>query len=205
MCDLVFCRCFSLVCRLIHVGNTVFYIKHAFVQRHGYGSIEELETALNDAKAKASAARNKLKATESRLNDVNKQIRLTGQFFANKDVYTEYRQCKKSEEFYEKHRAEITLYETARDTLREMSGGQKLPSMKSLKEEKDSLCACEISWFVSPFFNIAVPQQIAKDATQYRKLRMAAFHNKENSTNMLFFIEPHDLPLYIQEAHQRHR
>lgn len=112
---------------------------YAFVQRHGYGSIEELETALNDAKAKASAARNKLKATESRLNDVNKQIRLTGQFFANKDVYTEYRQSKKSEEFYEKHRAEITLYETARDTLREMSGGQKLPSMKSLKEEKDSL------------------------------------------------------------------
>ena len=112
---------------------------YAFVQRHGYGSIEELETALNDAKAKASAARNKLKATESRLNDVNKQIRLTGQFFANKDVYTEYRQSKKSEEFYEKHRAEITLYETARDTLREMSGGQKLPSMKSLKEEKDRL------------------------------------------------------------------
>ena len=114
---------------------------YAFVKKHGYASIEELENALNNAKIKASDARNKLKATESRLNDVNKQIRLTGQFYANKDVYTEYRQSQKSEDFYEKHRAEITLYETARDNLREMSGGQKLPSMKSLKEEKERLVA----------------------------------------------------------------
>lgn len=98
-----------------------------------------MEAALNAAKEKTSEARSKLKATESKLNDVNKQIRLTGQFLANRDVYTAYRQSKKSEEFYEKHRAEITLYETARDTLREMSGGEKLPSMKSLKEEKERL------------------------------------------------------------------
>ncbi len=40
---------------------------YALVQRHGYASIEEVETALNDVKAKASATRNELKATESRL------------------------------------------------------------------------------------------------------------------------------------------
>lgn len=114
---------------------------YAFVKSHGYASIEELETALNDAKARASAAKNHLKATESRLADVNKQIRLTGQYLANKDIYAEYRQSKKSEEFYEKYRAAITLYETARDTLRAMSGGQKLPSMKSLKAEKENLVA----------------------------------------------------------------
>ena len=111
----------------------------SFVQRHGFSSIEELEAALNTAKEKTSEVRSMLKATESKLNDINKQIRLTGQFLANRDVYTAYRQSKKSEEFYEKHRAEITLYETARDTLREMSGGEKLPSMKSLKDEKERL------------------------------------------------------------------
>mgnify|MGYP005762330597 FL=1 len=114
---------------------------YAFVKSHGYASIEELETALNDAKARASAAKNHLKATESRLADVNKQIRLTGQYLANKDIYAAYRQSKKSEEFYEKHRAAITLYETARDNLRAMSGGQKLTSMKSLKAEKENLVA----------------------------------------------------------------
>lgn len=114
---------------------------YAFVKSHGYASIEELETALNDAKARASTAKNHLKATESRLADLNKQIRLTGQYLANKDIYAEYRQSKKSEEFYEKHRAAITLYETARDNLRAISGGQKLPSMKSLKAEKETLVA----------------------------------------------------------------
>lgn len=112
---------------------------YAFVKSHGHASIEELETALNEARARASAARNQLKTTERRLADVNKQIRLTGQYLANKDIYAEYRQSKKSEEFYEKHRAAIMLYETARDNLRAMSGDQKLPSMKSLKEEKERL------------------------------------------------------------------
>lgn len=54
-------------------------------------------------------------------------------------VYTEYRKLKKSPIFYEEHRAEIALYESARDSLREISGGEKLPSMKALREEKDRL------------------------------------------------------------------
>ena len=112
---------------------------YAAVQSRGYTSVDELERAYLDAKTKASDVKGKLKATESRLKEVNRQIRLTGQFFANKDVYTEYRKGGKSEEFYEKHRAEISLYESARDTLRELSGGKKLPSMKTLKAEKAQL------------------------------------------------------------------
>ena len=112
---------------------------YAAVQSRGYTSVEELERAYLDAKAKASDVKGKLKATESRLKEVNRQIRLTGQFFANKDVYTEYRKGGKSEAFYEKHRAEIALYESARDTLRELSGGKKLQSMKTLKAEKAQL------------------------------------------------------------------
>ena len=56
-------------------------------------------------------------------------------------IYAEYRKAKKSPAFYEAHRAEIALYESARDALREISGGEKLPSMKVLKEEKDRLTA----------------------------------------------------------------
>lgn len=56
-------------------------------------------------------------------------------------IYAEYRKEKKSPAFYEAHRAEIALYESARDALREISGGEKLPSMKVLKEEKDRLTA----------------------------------------------------------------
>ena len=41
--------------------------------------------------------------------------------------------------FYEEHRAELSLYDTALRTLKEKSGGNKLPSMKSLYAEKDWL------------------------------------------------------------------
>lgn len=112
---------------------------YAYVQTHGYDSAEQLKNALDEARAKASDVQKSLKDTESKLRNINKQIRLTGQFFANRDIYTQYRKSGKSADIYEKYRAEITLYETARGALRELSGGEKLPSMKSLKEEKERL------------------------------------------------------------------
>ena len=114
---------------------------YAYVQTHGYDSAEQLKNALDEAKKKASDAQKSLKDIESKLRNINKQIRLTGQFFANRDIYTQYSKSGKSADFYEKHRAEITLYETARDALRELSGGEKLPSTRSLKEEKERLTA----------------------------------------------------------------
>ena len=47
----------------------------------------------------------------------------------------------KSPKFYEEHRAKLALYESARDALREINGGQKFTSMKTLKEEKERLTA----------------------------------------------------------------
>ena len=41
--------------------------------------------------------------------------------------------------FYEEHRAELSLYDTALRTLKEKSAGNKLPSMKALYAEKDQL------------------------------------------------------------------
>ena len=111
----------------------------AFVQEHEYASADELETALSAINSKTAAAKKELKDTESRIADINKQIRLTGQYLANRDIYTEYRKSGKSQKFYEEHRAKLTLYESARDALREINGGQKIPSIKSLKEEKGRL------------------------------------------------------------------
>jgi hypothetical protein len=111
----------------------------AYVQEHGYASVEELEQELSIRKEKTSVSRKELKATESRLADVNKQIRLTGQYLGNKAIYADYRKTGKSKKFYEEHRAELALYESARDALRKLSDGQKLPSLKALKSERDDL------------------------------------------------------------------
>ena len=111
----------------------------AYIQEHGYGSLEDFHTALDQASDQTSAARKSLKDTEQQLKDVNEQIHFTGQYLAYKNVYADYRKSRNKDKFYEEHRAELSLYDTALRTLKEKSDGNKLPSMKALYAEKDRL------------------------------------------------------------------
>ena len=111
----------------------------AYIQEHGYDSLEDFHAALNQASDQTSASRKSLKDTEQQLKDVNEQIHFTGQYLAYKNVYADYRKSRNKEKFYEEHQAELSLYDTALRTLKEKSGGNKLPSMKALYAEKDRL------------------------------------------------------------------
>ena len=111
----------------------------AYIQEHGYNSLEDFHTALDQASDQTSAARKSLKDTEQQLKDVNEQIHFTGQYLAYKNVYSDYRKSHNKDKFYEEHRAELSLYDTALRTLKEKSFGNKLPSMKALYAEKDRL------------------------------------------------------------------
>ena len=111
----------------------------AYIQEHGYDSLEDFHAALDQASDQSSAARKSLKDTEQQLKDVNEQIHFTGQYLAYKNVYADYRKSRNKDKFYEEHRAELSLYDTALRTLKEKSVGNKLPSMKALYAEKDRL------------------------------------------------------------------
>ena len=111
----------------------------AYIQEHGYDSLEDFHAALDQASDQTSAARKSLKDTEQQLKDVNEQIHFTGQYLAYKNVYTDYRKSRNKDKFYEEHRAELSLYDTALRTLKEKSAGSKLPSIKALYAEKDRL------------------------------------------------------------------
>ena len=111
----------------------------AYIQEHGYDSLEDFHTALDQASDQTSATRKSLKDTEQQLKDVNEQIHFTGQYLAYKNVYADYRKSRNKDKFYEEHRAELSLYDTALRTLKEKSAGNKLPSMKALYAEKDRL------------------------------------------------------------------
>ena len=63
----------------------------AYIQEHGYNSLEDFHTALDQASDQTSAARKSLKDTEQQLKDVNEQIHFTGQYLAYKNVYADYR------------------------------------------------------------------------------------------------------------------
>lgn len=117
----------------------------AYIQEHGYDSLEDFHTALDQASDQTSAARKSLKDTEQQLKDVNEQIHFTGQYLAYKNIYADYRKSRNKDKFYEEHRAELSLYDTALRTLKEKSNGNKLPSMKALYAEKDRLKElCEV-------------------------------------------------------------
>ena len=111
----------------------------AYIQEHGYNSLEDFHTALDQASDQTSAIRKSLKDTEQQLKNINEQIHFTGQYLAYKNVYADYRKSRNKDKFYEEHRAELSLYDTALRTLKEKSGGNKLPSMKALYAEKDRL------------------------------------------------------------------
>ena len=111
----------------------------AYIQEHGYDSLEDFHIALDQASDQTSAARKSLKDTEQQLKDVNEQIHFTGQYLAYKNVYADYRKSRNKNKFYEEHRAELSLYDTALRTLKEKSDGNKLPSMTALYAEKTRL------------------------------------------------------------------
>ena len=111
----------------------------AYVQEHGFQSKADLDAALSDASAQSTDARNTLKSTEDTLKNVNEQIHYTGQYLANKSIYADYRKSRNKEKFYDDHRAELTLYESALRILKEKSQGNKLPTLKMLREEKNRL------------------------------------------------------------------
>ena len=111
----------------------------AYIQEHGYNSLEDFHTALDQASDQTSAARKSLKDTEQQLKDVNEQMHFTGQYLAYKNVYADYRKSRNKNKFYEEHRAELSLYDTALRTLKEKSDGNKLPSMTALYAEKTRL------------------------------------------------------------------
>ena len=111
----------------------------SYVQEHGYDTIEDAESRLTEIKGFASSSRKELKGIEGRLRQVNEQIHYTGQYLANKSVYAQFLKSKNKGQFRQEHSPEIALYETAVKFLKEKSGDGKLPSLQTLKAEKERL------------------------------------------------------------------
>lgn len=119
----------------------------AYVQEHGYDSLEDLQSAFTESQSQTAEMRKALRSTEQKLKEINEQIRYTGQYLANKSVYSQFLKTKNKKQFRQEHQAEITLYETARKILQEKSDGKRLPSMKTLKAKKEKLTALKDSQY----------------------------------------------------------
>lgn len=111
----------------------------SYVQEHGYDTIEAAENKLAEIKELASSSRKNLKDIEGRLRQVNEQIHYTGQYLANKSVYSQFLKSKNKGQFLQEHSPELALYESAVKFLKEKSSDGKLPNLQTLKAEKEKL------------------------------------------------------------------
>ena len=124
----------------VKVGNLQQMAKTiSYLQEHQLGTIEALHAAVADCQTVYDSTLSELKATEQQLKAVNSLIHYTGQYFGNKKVWETYQKAKNKPEFLEAHRSEIMLFEAARAALKEAQGSGKLPSLKTLKAQKEEL------------------------------------------------------------------
>lgn len=124
----------------VKIGNLQQMSKTlAFLQENGIGTLDELSQLLSSTQSDFDEKRVSLKDTEDRLKTVNLLIKNSGQYLANKQVYGEYLKAKNKKKFREEHETEILLYEAARKELKQLTNGEKVPSMKQLRFEKEAL------------------------------------------------------------------
>lgn len=111
----------------------------AYVQEHHYDTRENLQMTFDDISEKCKEARKAVKATEASLKNINQQIHYTGQYLANKPIFAQMLKSRNKKNFRQEHQIEIELYEAAVKFLKEKNADGKIPSMKSLKAEKEKL------------------------------------------------------------------
>lgn len=111
----------------------------AYVQEHGYDSRENLLDTYDDITARYNDARKTLRATESKIKLLNEEIHYIGQYHANKGVFAQMMKSRNKKKFQQEHTAELALYDSAVKYLKDKYPDKKIPSIKSLKEEKEKL------------------------------------------------------------------
>ncbi|MDE7008460.1 MAG: relaxase/mobilization nuclease domain-containing protein, partial [Lachnospiraceae bacterium] len=75
----------------------------------------------------------------SDLRILNDQIRYTGQYYANKEVYSQFSKARYKGKYRKEHAKEIQKYEEARDWLRSFYQDGKMTSLKALTLQKEKL------------------------------------------------------------------
>ena len=156
----------------VKVGNLQQMSKTlAFLQENGIETLEELDQLLSSTQSDFNEKRILLKSTEDRLMTINLLIKHSGQYLANKQVYGEYVKAKNKKKFREEHEAELLLYETARKELKQLTHGEKIPSLKQLRSEKEDLIRKKNQVYEEYSFSRAKLRELQTIHAKYKVLR----------------------------------
>ena len=113
----------------------------AELEKYGFKSLEDLQTALEIAKSDESECREKLKGIESELRDKKELQKRVLAYVNTKPIREEYRTLKPDRakaKFREKHESEFNIMDSAKRYFAE-HGIAKIPSYKTLQSEIEQL------------------------------------------------------------------
>ena len=119
---------------LQQMANTIIY-----VQEHGFDTQSDLKNTLLASKQELKEMQTQVAQHRSDLRILNNQIRYTGQYYANKEVYSQFSNAKYKGKYRKEHAKEIQKYEEARDWLRSFYQDGKMTSLKTLTLQKEKL------------------------------------------------------------------
>ena len=105
-----------------------------FLRDNGIDSYDDLVHKTSAASAEFSAISKKIKSAEGRLKNISELQKQIGTYGKTRDIYVQYRKSGWSADFYEKHRADITLHRAAKKHFDDLDI-KKLPTISSLKQE----------------------------------------------------------------------
>ena len=119
---------------LQQMANTIIY-----VQEHGFDTQSDLKNTLLASKQELKEMQTQFAQHRSDLRILNDQIRYTGQYYANKEIYSQFSNAKYKGKYRKEHAKEIQKYEEARDWLRSFYQDGKMTSLKTLTLQKEKL------------------------------------------------------------------
>ena len=110
-----------------------------YMSEHGLLSGAQLDEELAVLHTAYDQAKKEVKETERRLKEVNRSLRLLGQYYRTRKAYQAYRRSNSKKGFREEHRSELELYDSAVKELRSIYRDGKFPPIQDLKKKKTEL------------------------------------------------------------------
>ena len=123
----------------------IFNLKEAaktllFLKDNGIDSYDDLIKKTAEATAEFDARMTKIKAAEKRLAEIAELQKHIGTYGKTREVFAKYKASGWNRDFYEEHRADITLHRAAKKYF-DSIGIKKLPTIALLKQEYAALLA----------------------------------------------------------------
>ena len=124
------------ITNLQQMANTIMY-----VQEHGIATQQDLKNQVLSSRNELTKLQEQLTRHTADRKALNSQIHYTGQYFANKDIYSQFLKSPFKGKYRKEHASEIQAYEEARAWLKSFYPDGKMTGMKMLKEQRSELQA----------------------------------------------------------------